>query len=71
MLLKEYHLFPVMSRGQVYVEAVHLPKERENIGFNGSPRSAEKPRFSKNKKQEKRRKQYESCKWSNLSISES
>lgn len=53
MLLKEYHLFPVMSRGQVYVEAVHLPKERENIGFNGSPRSAEKPRFSKTKKKKK------------------
>jgi hypothetical protein len=45
-----------MSRGQVYVEAVHLPKERENIGFNGSPRSAEKPRFSKNKKTRKKEK---------------
>lgn len=56
MLLKEYHLFPVMSRGQVYVEAVHLPKERENIGFNGSPRSAEKPRFSKDKKTRKKEK---------------
>ena len=53
MLLKEYHLFPVMSRGQVYVEAVHLPKERDNIGFNGSPRSAEKPRFSKTEMKKK------------------